>query len=306
MRDRLFEESVVAGTASTARWSMDGRTVLVTGAASGIGRVSAAALGRAGAVVLVHARDRARAAALAHELGDDARFVPVSGDLGSLAGVRSLADQVVQVVPGGLHVLVNNAGAAFSQRALSPDGVERTLAVNHIAVAALTFALLGALRDGAAGLGRPSRVVNVSSTLEKRGNPHHQDWTYPDRFSQIQCYSDSKLINLAHTYTLAKQLAGSEVTVNAANPGSVATAFGRNAGGPLKLIQTVGRVFMSSPEKGARTSIRLASDPALDDSTGGYYTAAELDTSSAVSRDADFGQRVYDRTADILAKAQLS
>ncbi len=93
------------------------------------------------------------------------------------------------------------------------------------------------------------------------------------------------------------------MTVNAANPGNVATAFGRNAGGVLKVVQVVGKAFMASPEKGARTSIRLASDPALDDSTGGYYSAAELDTSSAASRDLAFGQQVYTRTIAILAQA---
>ncbi|GGW65256.1 short-chain dehydrogenase [Streptomyces xantholiticus] len=283
---------------------MDGRTVLVTGTTSGIGRTTATALGQAGAVVLAHARDQTRAAAVARELkGSGGRFVPVSGDLGSLAGVRGLVEQVLQVTPKGLHVLVNNAGAAFSQRALAPDGVERTLAVNHLAVAALTSELLDTLRIGASATGRPSRVVNLSSILEKRGNPKLQDWTYPDQYSQLQAYSDSKLVNLAHTYALARELAGSGVTVNAANPGSVKTAFGHNAGGVLKVVGIVGKAFMASPEKGARTSIRLASDPALDDATGGYYSAAELDMSSDASRDPAFGEQVYARTAAILAQA---
>ncbi|HCT76313.1 MAG TPA: short-chain dehydrogenase [Micromonosporaceae bacterium] len=299
-----MEEAAVAGRESTRTWAMDGRTVLVTGAASGIGRASAAGLGRAGAIVLVHARDRARAAAAAQELASGGgRFVPVSGDLGSLAGVRSLAEQVPQAAPGGLHVLVNNAGAAFSQRAVSPDGVERTLAVNHIAVAALTSALLDSLRAGASAAGRASRVVNVSSAMEKRGNPDLRDWSYPDRFRSFQAYCDSKLVNLAHTYALAAELAGSGVTVNAANPGSVATEFQRKAGGVFKAVVVVGKAFLASPEKGARTSIRLASDPALDDLTGGYYSAAKLDTSSATSRDPAFGQQVYARTAAILAQA---
>ncbi|WP_328522703.1 SDR family NAD(P)-dependent oxidoreductase [Kribbella sp. NBC_00359] len=295
----------MAGRVSPRIWAMDGQTVLVTGTASGIGRATAAALGRAGATVLVHARDQTRAAAVAEELESRGGwFVPVSGDLGSLAGVRGLVEQVLHVTTNGLHVLVNNAGAAFSQRAVSPDGLERTLAVNHLAVAALTSALLDALRDGAALAGRPSRVVNLSSTVEKRGNPKLQDWTYPDHFSQLQAYSDSKLISLAHTYALARDLAGSGVTVNAANPGSVATAFGRNAGGILKVVQMVGKAFMAGAEKGAVTSIRLASDPALDDATGGYYSAAELDRSSEASRDPAFGEQIYARTATIVAKTR--
>ncbi|MEV4335104.1 hypothetical protein AB0K02_32140 [Streptomyces sp. NPDC049597] len=92
------------------------------------------------------------------------------------------------------------------------------------------------------------------------------------------------------------------MTVNAANPGSVKTAFGRNVGGVFKVVGMVRKAFMASPEKGARTSIRLASDPALDDATGGYYSAAELDASSDASRDPAFGAQVYARTAAILAQ----
>jgi NAD(P)-dependent dehydrogenase (short-subunit alcohol dehydrogenase family) len=147
-------------------------------------------------------------------------------------------------------------------------------------------------------------VVNVSSTLEKRGNPDLRDWSYPDRFSQIQAYADAKLINLAYTYALAGDLEGSGITVNAANPGSVATRFGHNAGGAFKAIQLVGKLFMAGPGKGARTSVRLAGDPALDGATGGYYSAAELDASSAASREPEFGQEIFTRTADLIAQAQ--
>ncbi|GAB1695107.1 SDR family NAD(P)-dependent oxidoreductase [Krasilnikovia sp. M28-CT-15] len=306
-------------------WAMAGRVVLVTGATSGIGRVTATALGTAGATVLVHARTMTRARAVVEEFprgggpgGESTpggsvvstgpgpvgpRFVAVAGDLASVAGVREIVAQVRRAAPHGLHVLINNAGAAFPQRALSQDGVERTIAVNHIAVAALTRALLGPLRDGAASAGRPSRVVNVSSSLERRGNPHLADWSYPSRFSQFQAYCDAKLINLAYSYLSAVELADSGVTVNCADPGSVATSFGRNSGGLFKLIQSLGRPLLATPEKGARTSIRLAADPALDAETGGYYRAGEPRTSSAASRDPAFRELVGRRTAAVLGGA---
>ncbi|BFU41787.1 SDR family NAD(P)-dependent oxidoreductase [Krasilnikovia sp. MM14-A1004] len=297
-----------------AGWAMTGRVVLVTGATSGIGRATATALAAAGATVLVHARTKARAQSAVEEFnrargsasesaGASALFVPVVGDLGSVAGVRDVAAEVRRAAPGGLHVMINNAGAAFPQRGLSQDGVERTIAVNHIAVAALTRELLGLLRDGAATAGRPSRVVNVSSSLESRGNPHLADWSYPDRFSQFQAYCDAKLINLAYSYVLAAAVAGSGVTVNCADPGSVATSFGRNGGGLFRVIQTLGRPLLATPEKGARTSIRLAADPALDAESGNYYRAGEPYASSAASRDAAFQELVGRRTAAMLGGA---
>lgn len=281
-----------------------GRTVLVTGAAGGIGSTTAAALGRAGARVLVHARTPAAAAAAVQRLidggaGGVSGFVPVEGDLGSLAGVGELAGRVRDLAPEGLDVLVNNAGAAFAERHLSPDGVERTIAVNHVAVAALTEDLLDLLRRAAEAAGTPSRVVNLSSTVEKRGAPI-TDWTYRGGYKQLQAYSDSKLLNLAYTYAVARRLAGSGITVNAANPGAVGTAFGAKAGGLLKVMMIAGKPFMASPDKGARTSIHLASDPGLAGATGGYYSAAEPDTSSAQSKDTTFGDQVYNRTQALL------
>jgi NAD(P)-dependent dehydrogenase (short-subunit alcohol dehydrogenase family) len=289
-----------AGTA----WAMDGRTVLVTGAGGGLGRATAAALGARGAVVLVHVRDQQRAVGAAHELAvGGGRFIPVATDLGSLTGVRELAKQVRDAAPDGLHVLVNNAGAAFRWHELSPDGVERTMAVNHVAVAALTSMLLDSLRAGANVSGRPSRVVNLSSMMEKRGNPDQWDWSYAKGFGQVTAYANAKLVNLAYTYALARELAGSGVTINAANPGRVATSFGPNAGGAFRVIQTVGGLFMPGPDKGAATSVRLAADPSLDGATGGYYSAGEKDTSSAASRDPDYCQKVYDQTTDFLSRA---
>jgi NAD(P)-dependent dehydrogenase (short-subunit alcohol dehydrogenase family) len=275
-----------------------GRTVLVTGAAGGLGRATAAALAARGARVLAHARGREAATTLAA----GGPMVPVWGDLGSLAGVAAVAEQVRAAAPVGLHVLVNNAGAAFARRELSPDGIERTMAVDHVAPAALTAALLAALRAGAERAGRPSRVVNVSSSLERRGDPDREDWTYADRYRQLQAYCDAKLANLAHTYVLADELAGTGVTVNAADPGVVATGFGRS-GGLFGVVQAVGRPFLAKPERAAATAVRLAADPALDGVTGGFYRRGEAVESSAASRDAAFGRRVHARTAELVRGA---
>ena len=140
---------------------LDGQTVLVTGTKGGIGHETAQGAGNSGATVRVHARraDQARRAADLLAGNGKGRYLAVAGDLGSLAGVRELVEAVRQASPKGLNGLVNNAGAAFATKALSPDGYERTIAINHIAAAALTDGLLDLLRKGADDFAAPSRVV---------------------------------------------------------------------------------------------------------------------------------------------------
>ncbi len=271
-------------------------TVLVTGASGGLGKATAQALAAIGARVLVHARTEEGAVAAAREVPG----VPVWADLGSVDGVRGLAEQVTAAADG-LHALVNNAGGASKHRKLSPEGVEQTIAVHHVAPAVLTALLLPALRRGAITSGRPSRVVNVSSTVERFGR-RLTDWSYPERFSQWRAYCDAKLLNLAFTYALANRFDRREITVNAGDPGNVATGFGRN-GGLFRLFQGPARFLLSSPERGARTAVRLAGDPGMDTATGGYYAKSRPALSSATSRDPAYGEQVMAMTVRLLARS---
>ncbi|WP_313546550.1 SDR family NAD(P)-dependent oxidoreductase [Leifsonia aquatica] len=278
---------------------LDGQTVLVTGAKGGIGYESAQSAGNSGATVLVHARgaDIAQQAVerLASTGNGKGKYIALTGDLGSLAGVRQLVDAVHHVSPRGLNGLVNNAGAAFSSRALSPDGYERTIAINHVALAALTSGLLDVLRKGADDLGTPSRVVNMTAVIEKQGNLI-TDWSYPGKFNQIQAYGDAKLLALMYTYALARRHEGEGLTFNAVSPGAVKTTLGSKAGGPFKIIQALTNPFIGPPEKGSRGVVRLLADPELATATGGYYSSAQLKKSSEKSRDRVAQDRVYDQT----------
>ncbi len=284
---------------------LDGQTVLVTGAKGGIGYETALSAGNSGATVLVHARraDYAREAVelMARNGNGKGTFVPLAGDLASLAGVRKLVDEVHEVSPSGLNGLVNNAGAAFAEEVLSPDGYEQTIAINHVALASLTEGLLDLLRKGADGVGSPSRVVNMTAVLESRGNPL-VDWGYPGKYKQIQAYGDAKLLALMYTYARARRLDGQGLTFNAVSPGAVKTTLGTKAGGPIRIIQAITNPFIGPPEKGSRGCVRLLADPDLATATGGYYSSAQLKTSSEKSRDRDAQDRVFEKTERELRK----
>ncbi|MGJ4845220.1 SDR family NAD(P)-dependent oxidoreductase [Leifsonia sp. Le1] len=278
---------------------LDGQTVLITGAKGGIGYETARGAGNSGATVLVHARgaDNAQQAVerLASTGNGNGEYIALAGDLGSLAGVRELVDAVQHASPQGLNGLVNNAGAAFSRKELSPDGYERTIAINHVALAALTGGLLDLLRKGAEEFATPSRVVNMTAVIESRGNLI-TDWSYPGTFKQIQAYGDAKLLALMYTYALARRYEGDGLTFNAVSPGAVKTTLGSKAGGPFKFIQAVTNPFIGPPEKGSRGCVRLLADPELATATGGYYSSAQLKKSSKKSRDRAAQDRVYEQT----------
>ena len=276
---------------------LDGQTVLVTGAKGGIGYETAQGIGNSGATVLVHARraDEAQRAVDQLVTNGNGRYLPIAGDLGSLAGVRELVGAVREVAPKGLNGLVNNAGAAFSSKALSPDGYERTIAINHVALAALTDGLLDLLRKGADDFAVPSRVVNMTALVESRGKPI-TDWSYPGKYKQIQAYADAKLLALMYTYARARRHEGEGLTFNAVSPGAVKTSLGSKAGGPFKMIEALTNPFVPPPEKGSRGCVRLMADPELATATGGYYSSAKLKKSSEKSRDHDAQDRVWEQT----------
>jgi retinol dehydrogenase-14 len=276
---------------------MAGRTVLVTGASSGIGRATALGLATMGAHVAITGRDRLRTEDAAREIGaaGGMKVEVFVADLSSQAQVRRLASEVLAGLPR-IDVLVNNAGGYWDTRHVTVDGLERTFAVNHLAPFLLTNLLRDRLEWGA-----PARVVTVASNAHTTGRIDFDDLQGERSYSGGRAYSQSKLANILFTYQLARRMRGSAVTANALHPGVVRTSFG--AADPARiqrlLIPLLGPV-MKSPARGAATSIHLASAPELEHVSGRYFANRRPTKSSPRSNDQAVAARLWEASADLV------
>ena len=281
--------------------SMTGRTVLVTGGTGGIGRATATALARAGARVGIVGRDRERTAAVAREMTDSvpgAQIDAFAADMSSQAEVRRLAAEVLAQYPR-LHVLVNNVGGSWATRHVTSDGLEHTLAVNHLAPFLLTTLLLDRLVASA-----PARVVTVSSGAQSMGRIDVEDLQGERSYSANRAYNQSKLANVMFTYELARRLEGTGVTANALHPGVVRTSFGQEDPQPFfRLLSPVVLPFMKTPEQGAATSIYLASSPEVEGVTGTYFVNSRPKRSNKASYDRAAAARLWRLSEELVAGA---
>jgi retinol dehydrogenase 12 len=272
---------------------VEGRTCLVTGATSGIGKATAARLAELGATILAVARDRARGEQAAAEIWRRAprsRVEVLTADLSRLGDVRTLAAQV-QDRSDRLDVLVNNAGVAKFRRELTPDGLGVTVATNHLGPFLLTNLLLDQLKQSA-----PARVITVSSDRHTQLRSIPWDDLEPRR----DCtYKASKLLNILFTYELARRLAGTGVTANCLSPGFVRTELGREATGTFGVFLRLARPFQTSPEAGAQTSVYLAASPEVAQVSGRYFEKSTPAESSALSRDPAAAQRLWQLSTEL-------
>ena len=266
-----------------ARAPLTGRVALVTGATGGMGSVIATDFARRGATVVLTARTErtGREAARAVVAGTgNPRVEVLPLDLADQDSIRSAAAQFHDR-HHALHVLVNNAGAHVAERRLTGDGIEMNLAVNHLGWFLLTNLLLDTLRSSA-----PARIVNVASqaiadarAITWLGRPRParidlDDLQSERAFHPMAAYAQAKLAMVMGTYHLARHLEGTGVTVNALHPGLVATGILRGFGIPrplLPLLIPASRLFLATPEDGARTAIQLATSPDLAGVTGQYF-----------------------------------
>lgn len=269
---------------------MQGKICIVTGANSGIGFETAKALAKMGARVGLVCRTM--------EKSEDAksailRTVPnalidaFAADLSSQAEIRRVADDIKAAYPK-IDVLINNAGLIENERKLSPDGIEMTFAVNHLAYFLLTHLLLEKIKAAA-----PSRIINVSSAAHFGATINFEDLQGEKSYSGWRAYSQSKLANVLFTYELARRLAGTGVTVNCLHPGVIGTKLFRNLG----LFNTLAGIFLASPEKGAETSVYLASSPEVEGITGKYFDNKRAVPSSQASYNVADAKRLWEISA---------
>lgn len=269
---------------------MRGKTVVITGSTSGIGQVAADKLARMGARIVLVARDKTRGEAELARLREVAPGLGHSihyADLSRLAEMKRVAAEIAAAEPR-IDVLINNAGALFSSRQLTADGLERTFALNHLSYFVLTQGLSERLRAAA-----PARVVNVASDAHKGKQLDFDDLQSEKNYRGLYVYGRSKLSNILFTRELARRWAGTGVTANSLHPGFVSTRFGDQSGGLLSLAVRAAKTFAISPEQGAETIIYLASSSEITGSTGLYFYKCKPATPTKEAQDDDSGRRLW-------------
>ncbi len=279
---------------------MKGKTVVITGGTSGIGRVAAETLAKMGARIVLIARDRARAnATLAqlHKSGSGLSHTAHFADLMRLSEMKRVAGEIAKQ-ESKIDVLINNAGAMFTVRRVTEDDLEYTFALNHMSY----FVLTAGLRERLVATGG-ARIVNTASAAHQGATLDFNDLQSSKNFRAIRAYSRSKLCNILFTRELARRLGGTDVTANCLHPGFVATRFGDASGGLLSAVTRIAKLFALSPAKGAETMIFLASSPDVTNITGQYFHKRQLAMPSPAAMDDHGASLLWERSA-VLAGIQ--
>lgn len=268
---------------------MRGKVVVITGATSGIGLIAAQRLAGMGARLVLIARDRERAGTALDKLGRGHSVY--YADLCFIAEMKRVAAEIAAAEPR-IDVLINNAGALFTSRHVTEEGLELTFALNHMAYFVVTLGLAGSLR--AAG---GARVVNTSSDAHKGKRLDFGDLQSERAYRGFPAYGRSKLCNILFTRELAKRWAGSGITVNCLHPGFVATRFGDQSGGMMPSLIRLAKMFALSPEKGAETLVYLASSEEVAGVTGAYFYKCRQEEPSPEAQDDEAARRLWEESA---------
>lgn len=267
---------------------------LVTGASSGIGKEIATALAISGAQVIMVCRNATKGLAVLEEIKQKSGSKSIDlilADLSSQREIRLLA-QTIQARYTQLDVLINNAGLVLSKKTFSEDGIEMTLALNHLAPFLLTNLLLDLLKKSA-----PARIINISSDIHKWGKIHLDDLQFEKRKYQfMKAYAQSKLLLTVTSFELARQLANSGVTLNCVHPGAVKTNLGSDSTHHilLKVIDKMIKFFFITPQKAAEMPFYLATSSQIENVTGQYYANGKPKLASSISYDTQLAKKIWE------------
>jgi NAD(P)-dependent dehydrogenase (short-subunit alcohol dehydrogenase family) len=275
---------------------MKNKTVVITGATSGIGEVASQRLAGMGARMVLIARDRARGEAALSRLREASPGIAHAihyADLSSIAEMKRVAAEIAAAEPR-IDVLINNAGALFGTRQTTADGLEQTFATNHMAYFVLTLGVRERLLAAA-----PARVVSTASDAHQGYTLDFANLQATQGYSAMGAYGRSKLCNILFTRELARRWSGTGITANCLHPGFVATRFGDASGRLISSVLRIGKVFALSPEKGAETIVYLASSPDVASHSGEYFYKCRPATPTAGARDDAAAERLWIESAKL-------
>jgi NAD(P)-dependent dehydrogenase (short-subunit alcohol dehydrogenase family) len=276
---------------------MIGKVCIITGGTSGIGKAASLALAQMGATTVIVGRNRDKGIAALREIkeksGNNSVFL-MPCDLSSQSLVRQLAKDLLDRF-NRIDVLLNNAGIFVMKRTITPDGIESTFAVNHLAPFLLTSLLLDRLNSSA-----PARIVNTSSVAHKGAKINFDDIQGEKHYSGIRAYGQSKLANILFTYELARRLQGTGVTANCYHPGVIRTELGQDNPWIYRLILAIIRPFFKAPEEGADAAVYLASSSEVQGQTGKYFVGRRPVNSSKISYDESVAKRLWELSEELV------
>ena len=273
---------------------MKGKVCVITGSTGGIGMSAAKGLAELGATLVLVCRNPEKGEsairAISQATGNN-NLEMLIADLSIQSEIRKTAGELNKKYQS-ISLLINNAGLAVTRRTLSPDGIEMTFAVNHLAYFLFTSLLLDALKAGA-----PSRIINVSSEAHRNVLLDFDDLQLEKRYGGFRSYSLSKLCNILFTYELARRLEGSGVTVNALHPGYLNTGIFRDAPSFLRFLV---KLTAGPAERGGRAIVHLATAPELSGVTAKYFNGLKEAPSSAVSYDRASSERLWQISSELV------
>ncbi|WP_299358490.1 SDR family oxidoreductase [Mucilaginibacter sp.] len=273
-------------------------TTVITGATSGIGEATAFELAKKGHALYLLVRNVPKGEELKKRIiieTGNKNINIINCDLSDLASVAAAANQLKEKL-FNINILINNAGGMFNDFILSKDGFEMTFALNHLGHFLLTTSLMPLLEKGHA------RIINVSSDMHKMGKPDFDSLQNPEKYSAMKAYGNSKLFNIYFTKSIAEKYGDKGVTAYALHPGIVKTNFNSKLKGFLKVFFSLATPFMIAPEKGAETSIYLATAPKLETKNGLYFYKRKVTKTAPVANYVNARNQLWELSEELTKK----